>query len=59
MSQKQYQEFINEKFRYGVYFFTCILPGYMAQDISKEFLKNVHPENMTAGFLLMCLNSLR
>ena len=30
----------------------------MAHDISKDFLKNSHFENMTAGFLLRCKNSL-
>ena len=37
MSQKQYQEFTKEKFRNCVYFFTCILPDYMAYNIPKEF----------------------
>ena len=40
-------------------FSTCILPDNMAHDISKEFWKNIHSENMTAGFLLRCWNSLR
>ena len=31
--------------------FTCILPHYAAHDITKEFWKNSHFENMTAGFL--------
>ena len=35
------------------------LPDYMAHDISKEFWKNIHFENMTAGFLLKCQNLLR
>ena len=59
MSQKQYQEFINEKFRNCVYFFTCILPDYMANDILKQFWKNIHFENMTADFLLRYKTSLR
>ena len=40
-------------------FFTCILPDYVAHEITKEFWKNNHFENMTAGFLLRCQNSLR
>ena len=31
----------------------------MAHDITKEFWKNSHFENMTAGFLLWCKNLLR
>jgi hypothetical protein len=31
----------------------------MAHDIPKEFLKNSHFENMTAGFLLRCQNLTR
>ena len=31
----------------------------MAHDIIKEFWKNMHFENMTAGFPLGCQNSLR
>ena len=41
------------------YFFTCILPNYMGYEITKEFWKNSHIENMTAGFLLRCQNLLR
>ena len=48
----------NKKFRYCVYFFTWILPDYVADDIQKE-LKKKHFENMTAGFLQRCQNSLR
>ena len=29
--------FFNKKFKNGFYFFTCILPDYVAHDISKEF----------------------
>ena len=32
---------------------------YVAHEITKEFLKNSHFENMTAGFLRRCQNSLR
>ena len=42
-----------------VLFFTCILPDYMAHDITKEFWKNRHFENITAGFPLRCKNLLR
>ena len=41
-----------------VYFFTYALPDYMAHSIPKEFWKNSHFENMTAGFLLWCKNLL-
>ena len=51
--------FINKKFWKTFYFFTCILPDYVAHDITKEFWKNSHFENMTAGFLLRCQNWLR
>ena len=49
---------MNEKLRNCVYFFACILPDYMAHDIPKGFGKNIHFENMTAGFLLRCQNLL-
>ena len=51
--------FINKKFGKTFYFFTCILLDYVAHDITKEFWKNSHFENMTAGFLLRYQNSLR
>ena len=38
--------------------FTCILSHYTVHEIPKEFWKNSHFENMTAGFLLRCQNSL-
>ena len=41
------------------YFFTCILLDYMANEITKEFWKSIHFENMTVGFLLSCHNWLR
>ena len=41
------------------YFFSCILPDYVAHDIIKEFWKNSHFEKMTAGFVLRCQNLLR
>ena len=34
------------------------LPDYMAHDITKQFWKNIHFENMTAGFLLRYENLL-
>ena len=49
----------NKKFKNCVYFFTCILPDYMAHGIPKEIWKNSHFENMTAGFLHRCQNRLR
>ena len=42
-----------------VFIFYCILPDWMAQSIPKEFWKNSHFENMTAGFLRRCKNLLR
>ena len=51
--------FINKKFWKTFHFFTCILSDYVAHDITEEFWKNSHFENMTAGFLLRCQNWLR
>ena len=51
--------FFNKKFKNGFYFFTCILPDYVAHDISKEFWENSPFKKMTAGFLLRCQNLLR
>ena len=59
MSQKCYQFFIDEKLKKLSHFFTSILPNYVPHDITKEFLKNNHFENMKAGFLLRCQNLLR
>ena len=59
MSQKCYQFFINEKLKKLSHFFTSILPNYVPHEITKEFWKNSHFENMTAGFLLSCQNTLR
>ena len=42
----------DKKFQNCFYFFTCILPDYVAHEIIKEFGKNSHFENMTAGSLL-------
>ena len=41
------------------YYSTCILPDYMAHEMTKDFSKNSHFENMIFGFLLRCQNSLR
>ena len=40
------------------YSFTCILPEYVAHEITQEFWKNSLLENMTASFLLRCQNLL-
>ena len=48
--------FINEKFKNFFYFFTCILPYYVAHD--QRFFLNSHFEKMPAGFLLRCQNLL-
>ena len=58
-TQNWIQFFSNKKFRYCIYFLTCILPDYMAHDILKEFFKNSHFVDMTAGFLPRCQNLLR
>ena len=52
--QKSYQFF---KLK-NMFFFICILTNYVPHEITKEFWKNSHFENMTAGFLLRCQNSL-
>ena len=49
----------SKKFKNRVHFFTCILPDYVAHDISKEFLENSHFKDTTAGFLLRCQNLFR
>ena len=49
---------ISEMFRKQLYFFTCILPDHVFHESPKEFLKNNHFENMRAGFLRRCQNSL-
>ena len=35
---------------------SCIFPDYMGHEITKEFWKNSHFENITAGFLQRCQN---
>ena len=57
--QKCYQFFIKAKLKQIFHFLTCILPNYLPHEIAKEFWKNSHFENMTAGFSLSCQNSLR
>ena len=57
--QKYIKISIMKMFKKWFIFFPCILPDYLAHDITKEFWKNSHFENMTDGFLLRCQNSLR
>ena len=42
----------------NILFFACILPDYVADEITKEFWKNSHFENMRVDFPLRCQNSL-
>ena len=42
-----------------VYFFTCILPHYLANEITKELWNNSHFESLRADFPLRCQKSLR
>ena len=49
----------SENLKKMFYFFTYILIDYLVHEITKEFWKNNHFENMTAGFLLSCEKSLR
>ena len=58
-TQNWIQYFFNKKFKNHIYFLTCILPDYIAHDVSKEFFKNSHFEIMTAGFQLRSQNTLR
>ena len=54
--------FINLKLKKHFIFFTYILPNdanYVAHELTKEFLKSSHFENITTGFLLRCQNTLR
>ena len=51
--------FCSEKFQKIFVFFISILPNYVPHEITKEFWKNSHFGNMTAGFLPRCKNSLR
>ena len=57
--QKCYQYFINKELKKTFHFLTCILPNYVPHEITKEVWKNSQFENITAGFLLSCQNSLR
>jgi hypothetical protein len=50
--------FIYKKFKKQFEFFTCILPGHLFHENPKEFWKNSHFENIRAGFLRWCQNSL-
>ena len=56
--QKFFQEIYYWKVLKTILFFTCIPPDYVSHESSKEFLKNSHFENMIAGFLQRCQNSL-
>ena len=49
----------SENLKKVFYFFTYILIDYLVHEITKEFWKNSHFENMRADFLLRCPNSLR
>ena len=40
------------------FFLNCILSHYLAHEITKEFWKNSHFENMRTDFLLRCQNTL-
>jgi hypothetical protein len=53
------KNFNNVKFKKTFYFFTSILPDYVAHELTKDFLKSSHFENITTGFLLKCQNTLR
>ena len=53
------KDFIYKKFKKQLYFFTCILLGYVFNKSPKEFWKNSNFENMRAGFLRRYQNSLR
>ena len=43
--RSKFKNFINEKVKKWFYFFTCILPGYVPHESSKEFLKNINLKN--------------
>ena len=58
-SQFSIQLFISWKLQKLFYFLTCILADFVADEITKEFWKSSHFENITAGFLLRCQNTLR
>ena len=57
--QKIYQFFINRKLKKILYFVTYILTNNVPHEITQIFWKNSQFENMMAGFLLRCQNSLR
>ena len=48
--QKCYQFFINEKLKQTSHFFSSILRNYGSNEITKEYWKNIHFENMTAVY---------
>ena len=51
--------FIYKKFKKQLYFFTCILPGYVFNECSKDIWKKSNFKTMRAGFLRRYQNSLR
>ena len=53
------KKFTSKKSRKYFYLFSCTLPDYVPHERSKEFLENSYFENMKAGFLQKCQNSLR
>ena len=59
-STQNWKRFLfSKKFKNFVYFSTCILPGYMAHEITKEMWKNSHLKNMSASSLLRGKNILQ
>ena len=51
--------FHKEKLEKLFFFLTCILPDYLPHEITKEFWKNSHFKNMTAGFVLSIIIHIR
>ena len=61
-SQKRkctFKIFSNEKFKKIFYLFMCMLPDYLAHDITKKFEEKRRIENMTTSFSQRCQNPLR
>ena len=54
---KVISKFMDEKFRNCVYFFTCILPDYMAHDIPKEFWKNIYISKIGQLVFFWCVRT--
>ena len=57
LKTKEYPWFLMVK--HSDFFLTCIFPDFICHEITKEFWKNNHFENMTVGFLHRRQNSLR